>query len=242
MNREYYKGYSVLLKRDMELLMFGHTGRPVLFFPTRTARFYDYENWGIVEALKERIEHGELQLFCVDSLDQESFYNIHIPPAERIKKHLLYERYILEEIIPFIKKKNNNLDLEVAGCSMGAFHAANIAFRHPQYFKKVVSMSGRYDLTKQVQSFRDLFDGFRNEDIYFNMPQYFLPNLKNEKILQAIRKMDIIIAIGEKDPFISSNRELSDILNRKKIPHHLYIWSGYAHRPYYWQQMVKLYL
>ena len=43
MHREYHKQFSQHLQRDMELLIFGHGGRAVLFFPTRMARFYDYE-------------------------------------------------------------------------------------------------------------------------------------------------------------------------------------------------------
>jgi esterase/lipase superfamily enzyme len=61
----------------MELLVFGHAGASVLFFPTRTARFYDYENWKIVHVLQDKIEKGLLQLFCVDSVDAESFYALY---------------------------------------------------------------------------------------------------------------------------------------------------------------------
>ena len=84
MNRGYHKWFSANLHRTMELLVFGHAGRAVLFFPTRMARFYDYENWGIVEALQTKIENGEIQLFCVDSIDIESFYNHWVHPATRI--------------------------------------------------------------------------------------------------------------------------------------------------------------
>ncbi|HEX8462331.1 MAG TPA: esterase, partial [Segetibacter sp.] len=84
MNREYFKWYSPQLKRDMELLVFGHGGAPVLFFPTRTARFYDYENWKVIDAIAEKIEKGWLQVYCVDSIDLESFYNTAILPSERI--------------------------------------------------------------------------------------------------------------------------------------------------------------
>jgi esterase/lipase superfamily enzyme len=242
MNRGYHKWFSASLHRNMELLVFGHAGRAVLFFPTRMARFYDYENWGIVEALKNKIENGEIQLFCVDSVDVESFYNHWVHPQQRIERHLQYEQYIVKEVLPFMKKQNKGSYMEVAGCSMGAYHAMNIAMKHPTLFKKVVCMSGRYDLTHQVDDFRDLFDGYRNDDIYFNMPQQFMANMGDGKILNAIRKLDIIQAIGETDPFLGSNREFSAILNNKAIPHHLFIWDNYAHRPRYWRKMVDLYL
>jgi esterase/lipase superfamily enzyme len=242
MNREYHKWFSASLHRNMELLTFGHSGRAVLFFPTRMARFYDYENWGIVEALQQKIENGELQLFCVDSIDAESFYNHWVHPAARIERHLQYEQYILSEVIPFMQNINAGQYFEVAGCSMGAYHAINLAMKHPALFKKVVCMSGRYDLTRQVDDFKDLFDGYSSEDIYFNMPLQFVANLEDGKVLDQIRRMEIILAIGETDPFITSNREFGNVLNNKRIPHQLYIWDNYAHRPRYWKQMVNLYL
>ncbi len=242
MNREYHKWHSLALGRDMELLVFGHGGKAILFFPTRMARFYDYENWGIIAALYEKIEAGEMQIFCVDSIDAESFYNKELTPAARIKRHMLYEKYLLKEVLPFMKKKNKGNHIIAAGCSMGAYHAVNLALKHPTLFKKAVGMSGRYDLTRQIQDFNDLFGGFHNQDIYFNMPLQFIANMHDKTLLAALRKLEIILAIGETDPFINNNKEFSQLLNNKGIPHKLYIWQDYAHRPRYWRQMVKLYL
>lgn len=240
-NREYHKHFSKELQRNMELLVFGHAGKAVIFFPTRMARFYDYENWGIVGALYDKIESGELQLFCVDSIDAESFYNKNLAPAERIKRHLQYEAYLLNELIPFIHKMNGGQYLMAAGCSMGAYHAMNIGLRHPTRFNKVVSMSGRYDLTEQLPYYDDLFDGFHNDDIYFNMPRQFMPNLEDPQLLNAMRRMEIILVIGREDPFLPGNTLFHEMLCQKNISHHFYVWDGNAHRPRFWRQMVKLY-
>jgi len=242
MKREYHKWYSERLHRDMELLIFGHGGRAVLFFPTRMARFYDYENWRIIEGLHDRIDNGELQLFCVDSIDAESFYNFWLHPADRMARHLQYEQYILHEVVPLMYAKSNTGYLEVAGCSMGAYHAANIAFKNPLLFKRLIGMSGRYDINRPTWDFRDLLDGYHNQDIYFNMPRQYLANTTDHNYLQAIRSMEIIFTIGETDPFLTDNSEFSELLWSKGIPHQLYIWDNYAHRPRYWRQMVQLYL
>jgi len=229
------------MEREMELLVFGHSGRAVLFFPTRMARFFDYENWGIVDALRGRIENGEFQLFCVDSADSESFYNNNIHPADRIRRHLQYEQYILNEVIPLMRTLNGGSDFEAAGCSMGAYHAANFALKHPWLFKRLVCMSGRYDLTQQIADFRDLLDSYHNEDIYFNMPQQFMANIHDCSLLNSIRAMDIIVAIGETDPFINDNRHFNRLLWAKGIANQFYVWAGFAHKPKYWRQMVGLY-
>jgi esterase/lipase superfamily enzyme len=226
----------------MELLIFGHAGRAVLFFPTRMARFYDYENWGIVGALQDKIDRGELQLFCVDSVDQESFYNKHVSPQTRISRHLQYEQYILTEVIPLMNVKNGGQYFEVAGCSMGAYHAINIAMKYPWVFKKVVCMSGRFDLTRRIDDFDDLFDGYHNQDIYFNMPLQYMANQHDGYYLNTIKHLEIIIAVGETDPFKANNIEFSELLWSKGVWNSLYIWENYAHRPRYWRQMVALYL
>ncbi|AYL94676.1 esterase family protein [Mucilaginibacter celer] len=241
MKREYHKWFSPFLQRNMEMLVFGHSGASVLFFPTRTARFYDYEDWKVIEALRPKIEAGYLQIYCVDSIDRESFYNEYSHPHHRIERHLQYEQYILQEVVPFMKKNNPGTALISAGCSMGAYHAVTTAFKHPHLFKKVVGMSGRYDVTQSMGSFRDLLDGYRDENVYFNMPNQFMPNLGNPDIITALKKLDIIIVIGEEDAFLADNKYLCSILAAKGIPNHLYIWHEEAHRARYWRKMVQIY-
>jgi esterase/lipase superfamily enzyme len=173
MNREYHKWWSDRLQRDMELLVFGHAGAKVLIFPTRNGRFYEYDNLGIVKSLEHKIEQGYLQLYCIDSVDSESLYCDWAHPSDRIQRHIAFEEYILNEVLPFMQSKNQHECVISHGLSLGAFHAANIVFRHPHLFKKLVAFSGRYDLTLNVEHFNDLFDGFYNEDIYFHTPAIF---------------------------------------------------------------------
>ena len=241
-NREYHQWFSPHLNRTMEMLVFGHAGARVLVFPTRYGRFYDYEDFGLVGVLEEKLRNGWLQLFCVDSIDGESLYDRASHPYDRIRRHMQYEQYILEEVLPFTRQKNPQPFMISHGCSLGAFHAVNIALRHPQWFGKIVALSGRYDLSASVAEFRGLFDDHYNEDIYFHTPNHFLPNLQDEDILDTIRHMQIIIAIGDEDPFLNSNLALSEALNNKGIAHEFYFWRRRAHHPFYWRQMVPLYL
>lgn len=241
MERAYYKWFSPVLEKDMEILVFGHGGKPVIFFPTRAAHFYDLENWRVIDAMKDKIETGDIQVYCVDSIDSESFYS-DAPPPCRIARHIQYEKYILEEVVPFIRKQNQSPGLVAAGCSLGGYHAVNIALKHPTVFTKVVGMSARYDLTKPLPFFDDLFDGYFDEDIYFNMPNHFVPGISDPALLEQLRDLDITLVIGREDSFLENNRHLSESLNQIEVPHQLFIWEEEAHRPRYWREMVKLYL
>jgi esterase/lipase superfamily enzyme len=242
MNREYHKWWSVRLQRDMELLVFGHAGAKVLVFPSRFGRFYEYENLGMVESLRHKIEQGHLQLYCIDSIDTESFYCGWMHPSQRIHRHICYEEYILNEVLPFMQSRNSHECVISHGLSLGAFHAANIVFRYPHFFKKLVAFSGRYDLTLSVECFNDLFDGFYNEDIYFHTPNHFLPNLECSWRLNKLREMEITLVIGKEDPFLQNNEQLSAILSQKGISHQLSIWNDRAHKGYYWRCMATLYI
>jgi len=226
----------------MDLLVFGHAGAKVLVFPTRGGRFHEYEDLRLTEALAAKLEQGQLQLFCVDSVDAESFFCWWAHPSGRIRRHQQYERYLLEEVLPFIDGRNPHECLIAHGCSFGAYHAVNLAFRHPRLFRKVAAFSGRYDLTLGVEEFPALFDGFYNEDVYFHTPCHFLPNLNCPERMAHLRRMDIVLVVGEEDPFRGSNEQLSRILAEKDIPHRLHLWSERAHRGYYWRRMAPLYL
>ena len=118
----------------------------------------------------------------------------------------------------------------------------NLALRHPSLFSKVVALSGRYDLTRPVGAFGDLFGGYYDEDVYFITPNHFLPNLNDPGLLDRIRRIDITLAVGEQDPFQESNRALSQALAEKGISHRLAIWPGEAHRARYWREMAARYL
>ncbi|MCY7421963.1 MAG: esterase [Chitinophagaceae bacterium] len=242
MKRDYYKWYSHNLGKDMELLVFGTEGSPVILFPTRTARFYDYENWKVIDSISAKIEAGYLQVFCVDSYDIESFYNKQCPPADRMHQHLRFEQYILDELLPLIRLLNLNPFIITAGCSLGAYHAVNITLRYPQIFGKAVGLSGRFDLTTSADSFPDLFDGYLDEQIIKNMPSRFVPGCSDEATLELWRKLQLYFAVGKLDPFACNNLLLHQALKHKGVPNQLDFYEGEAHRCSYWCTMLPQYL
>jgi esterase/lipase superfamily enzyme len=125
---------------------------------------------------------------------------------------------------------------------LGAYYAANIAFRHPHLFQKLCAFSGRYDLTLNIEYFSNLFDGYYDQQVYYNTPCHYLVNLQEGPQLEALRAMDIVLVIGREDPFLENNRHLSRILWEKGVWHALHEWEGRAHQGSAWRKMAPLYV
>lgn len=231
MNREYHNDFSHQLRRNMELLVFGTGGFPVLIFPTSQGRFFDFEDRGMVAITAPKIDRGELQLFCVDSVDSESWYNKSVHPRQRVERHMQYERYLLNELVPWIRSRNQSPGLAAAGCSFGGYHAVNLAFRHPDLVTYCLSMGGAFDI-------HQFLDGYYDDDCYFNCPPDFLPNLGDQWYLSRYRNMKTVLAAGEYDICVDANRHLSQIMDSKQIPHWLDVWGDHAvHDWPWWQRM-----
>ena len=242
MRRDYRRWYSPRLQRDMELLIFGHAGAKVLMFPTRDGQFWEYEQLGIVGSLAGKVEAGQLQLYCIEGLARESFYDRSRHPAERIRRHAALEDYILNEVLPLMASTNRHDCTMAMGCSLGAFQAASLVFRHPHLFRKLVCLSGRYDLTTPVECFGDVFDGYYDDEIYFRTPMHSLPNLAQDWRLESLRRLEVVLAIGRADPFLDNNLRFGRLLHDKGIHHELHMWDGRAHRAGAWRQMAPLYV
>lgn len=236
MNREYNKHHSNWLRRDMELLVFGHAGTAVLVFPTSGGRFFEFEDHSMVEALAGKIDAGRVQLFCVDSVNMESWYNRAIHPRARIARHMQYEAYLLNEIVPLVRERNREGKLIALGCSFGGYHAVNLALRRPEIFSGFVSLSGAYDLSP-------FLDGYYDEDCYYHLPTHFLPNLIDPWYLDRYRANRFVFATGWDDHCLNENRNLDRIMNEKGIAHQFDVWDvENSHDWLTWRRMVAEYV
>ncbi len=236
MQREYHKWFARDLHRDMEALSFGHAGTPVLVFPTSQGRFFEYEDRGMIATLADKIGSGGLQIFCVDSVDSESWYNRSAHPYWRVQRHLQYERYLLNDVLPLIRRKNPSQRMLLTGCSFGAYHALNFALRHPDLVTDCVTMGGAFDI-------KQFMDGWYGDEVYFNNPPDFLPNLSDQWHLDHYRRMRLVLVTGEHDMCWNENERLAGILRNKQIPHELYVWGDQTGHDWpWWHKMARVYL
>ena len=232
MQRDYQIWHSHHLNRPMEFLWYGWSGRPVLIFPTSGGHFTENEDFGLVGSLADKVERGEIQLICVDSIDNESWYNKWAHPSGRAQRHDQYDRYLRWELVPYIFHRAGRGDLALYGASFGAYHAANFSARHPEAVDRVICFSGVYDIHPQL-------DGYWDDTCYFHCPTAYIPNMDGESVARLSR-IGWVIATGEHDSLINENRAFAALLGSKGIPHYAEFWPGvFGHDWPWWKEHLR---
>ena len=226
MQTHYEKWYSPALGRDMELKVYGHGGKPVMYIPCQDGRFFDFENFGMTGAWAPFIESGQATVFAIDTLDTETWSNKGGNPYWRIRRHEAWMRYLTDEVIPYIRNYCRDFGWQVDpgvmafGCSLGATHAVNLYFRFPQLFDGLLALSGLYNADYG-------FDGYMDEAVYLNSPVHYLPNMPSDHpFLSLYREHRAVICVGQGDwELPDSTRELHHILLNKGIPAWVDYWG-----------------
>ena len=160
MQGTYYKEWSSVLNREMEFMVYGSAGVPVLALPARGGRFFDWENNGMPDAIAQLLNEGKIQLFCADSVDGEGVLNGDLPLRRRAEAQEKYFVYLTAELAPRIltlNKAEKGTKIWCAGVDLGAYQAVNCRLRRPTLFAGAVGMGGIYDLSR--------FWGAENDDL-----------------------------------------------------------------------------
>ena len=230
MREEYKRWYSHNLNRDLDMLIYGDRGYPLILFPTSMGRYYQNKDFGLIDSVSWFIDNGLVKIYCIDSIDEQSWYNKGIHPADRARTHIAYDRMLAEELAPWAMHETGTSRIAVAGCSFGGYHAANFAFKHPDMVGHLFSMGGAFDI-------KQFTDGFYNDDIFYNNPPDFLPGSEQHSLWH----MNIILGTANHDFCKDENIHLSNILKHKQIDHWLDIRHGDHDWPV-WREMFPHYL
>lgn len=241
MKIEYHNWYSYRLSRMMEFKIYGHAGKPVIVFPSSGGRFYEFEDFKMIEAIAWFIDNGYIQVITPDSIDSETWLNHHQAATERARHHNAYDAYIVEELVPFIRQHcDTERSLTATGCSLGAFHAANIFFRHPDVFDTVIALSGIYDARIHVG------EQLSDFDVYTNSPVDYLKNMSDPYYLTLYRQNDIILACGQgayEEDALRDTLAMKQILADKQIEAWIDVWGQDVHHDWvWWRKMLPYYL
>ncbi|MBF0805239.1 MULTISPECIES: esterase family protein [unclassified Streptococcus] len=241
MNIENLVHWSHELGRDMHMNHYGHAGIPVIVFPSSGGSHNEFYDFGMINASQRFIDEGKVQFFTVSSIDNESWEANWKHGHDRALAHLAYERYIIQEAVPFIKHIANwEGPLMTSGCSMGAYHALNFFLQHPDVFQKVIALSGVYDARFFVGEYGD------DKEIYQNSPSDYIWNQNDPWFLDHYRSADIIVCTGlgawEQDG-LPSFYSLKTAFEEKQIPAWFDVW-GYdvAHDWDWWRIQMPHFL
>jgi esterase/lipase superfamily enzyme len=240
MNTEYHKNWSHHLNQDMEFKVYGHTGKPVIVFPAQGGRFFEFEDFGMIGAVSWFIGEGHYQFFTPDSVDNQSWANGWAHPADRARRHQDYDRYITQELVPWIRERIGEDTLFLStGVSMGGYHSANFFFRHPDIFDSLISLSGLFQLGMFVGDYMD-------ENVYFNSPLHYLHNLADPWYLECYRRSKIIICAGQgawEEAMRWDIEELRRILEMKNIPAWIDLWGADVNHDWpWWRKQLPYFL
>jgi esterase/lipase superfamily enzyme len=204
---------------------YGHWGRPLLAFPAERGDAGEFERRGMVAAIGDLLEAGRVKLYCVDSFDSESWSNRGIPLEERARRHGIYESWILDQVVPFVRDDCGGAsELIACGVSLGAFHAANFALKRADVFPLAICMSGNYD-----PSAWDAW-GERGDATYFNNPMDYVANLERDHLHWLRGQVSLLLVCGQGQwedttGSLESSKRLAGALAEKGIRHELDLWG-----------------
>ncbi len=245
MEQQYFKEYSPALNRDMECKVYGHAGRPVLYIPCQDGRFFDFENFHMTDAWAPFIDEGRVMVFAIDTIDRESWSAIDGDPYWRIRRYEDWIRYITDEMVPFMRNMVNERNdwtgypgIMAFGCSLGATHAANLYFRRPDLFDRLLALSGIYTAEYGFGSYMD-------EVVYNNSPLHYLPNMPlDHPYIELYNLKRAIICVGQGAwELPESTRQLARVLEDKGIHAWVDFWGhDCCHDWYWWYKQVDYFV
>ena len=223
----------------MPIAVYGYYGFALLLVPTAAADYLEYERFQLIESLRPFIDGGKVKVFSINSINNESWMNDHMDPRDKIARHRLFNDYVYEEVVPFVRTHTSlETPIIICGASFGALHSMNLFLKRPDLLNGVIALSGVYDLTEYTR-------GYFDEDVYFNSPQHFMPQLADHHILEQIRRSHHIHLFSGSGPYEAPDaaRTFAGILYSKGINYELDIWGQeWPHDWNTWRTVLPHYL
>jgi esterase/lipase superfamily enzyme len=226
--------------RRVHLWRFGDVGRPLVVFPSAAGVAHEWEKGGMIDALGPLMAQGRLKIYCPETNVSRSFKG-HGSVDQRMAHHRAYEHFVLDTLVPYIREDcgHPSMSMAAAGCSVGALYSALFVLKHPETFRRALCLSGKYRSSS--------FFEHSNQDVYFNDPLAFLPNLSGpalERVRRLADHLTVVVGRGAHERgCIPETTELATWLRRKAIPNHVAFWgTDSAHTYAWWRKQAAHYL
>lgn len=223
MRREHLQLPAPSLGGQGDVVAYGHHGRPVLVFPSESGPAWQFEERGMVDAVGHLVDAGRVKLYCVESHDAHSWSDRSLDLEARAASHERYERWVVDEVVPWIFADcGGPQELVAVGCSLGAFHAANLCLRRADLVPLALCMSGVYDM--------DDGRGGRGDAFYFNNPMDYVAGAHGDHLDWLRSRVSLVLVCGQGQwedttGALESTRRFGALLAEKGIRHDLDLWG-----------------
>jgi len=218
--------YSPAIGATGGVVVHGHWGRPFVCFPAEQGNAREWEERGMVAAVRDLLDTGRAKLYCVDSYDNVSWSDASKPLEERAIAHGRWEDWLLNQVVPFVREDCGGAEeVALAGVSMGAYHAANLALKHAHRFPLAICLSGNYD--------PGAWNGWgeRGDATYFNNPLDYVGHLEGGHLDWLRSQVNLLLVVGQGQwedttGALESSRRLAGLLWAKGLRCELDLWGS----------------
>jgi esterase/lipase superfamily enzyme len=162
----------------------------------------------------------------VDSADAASWSDRSLEIEERARRHGRFESWIVDHVVPWMSGHCGGLaEFAVAGCSMGAYHAANLTLKRADLFPLALCLSGNYDPASW-----DAW-GEPGPQTYFNSPLSYLAHAHGDHLDWLRRRASLVLVVGrgawEQNPTraLPSTLAFAECLAGKQLRYELDVWG-----------------
>jgi esterase/lipase superfamily enzyme len=211
----------------------------VLVFPTAGGDAEEIERFHLVGSVWPLVESGKVKLYSVDSVAGRSWMEPSLAPRDKCSLQNRYHAFVREEVVPAIRHdcRSPDIELMVAGASLGAYNAVAALCRYPEVFRLALALSGTYDLSRFA-------DGYFDDNLYFASPMHFLPNLGDGEPLECLRRRFALLAYVQgrwEDP--EETWRMATVLGQQGVPNRVDAWGPeHDHDWPAWREMLPRYL
>ena len=224
-NARAYALFSPAIGAEGNVVVYGHWGRPVIVFPGEGGDAWEFEEQGMVDAVRGLVDSGRVKLYCVDSFDAASWSNREISLEQRAREHERFESWIVDQVVPFVYDDcEGPAEILTTGCSLGAYHAANFALKRADLFGHALCFSGSYDPSAWGAW------GERGEAVYFSNPMDYVANLEGGHLEWLRSQTSLVLVCGQgrwedTTGALESTRRFGALLQSKGIHCEVDLWG-----------------
>jgi len=228
-------GQGLLYKR------YGEQGVPLVAFPTSQAHYTQWEDFGMIDALSDFIESGAIQVFTVDTYDDDTFFpdpSTFLQRGDAINTYEAYMDCLHDEFFPMLGDITGQQPV-LTGCSMGGYHSGNYFLRYPEGLAGVIALSGIYSLNHFLGE-PDL------ELIRANSPLEFLNDEVSEAKRHAYRNAHLVFCVGQGEgehDMLEDTEALFHMFAEQEIPAWVDVWGESATHDWpWWKEQITQHL